>query len=969
MALTAPLDDTTDVNIVSVPTDGGQVRIPDAGLFGAEFARSGPDLLITLSGGPTLHVAEYFTSQVPADLMAPNGAILRGDLVAQLAGPEAPGLYAQDGSAVDTLPIGQVESLEGDAAVVRTDGVRETLTPQSKIFAGDLIETGADGRVSITFVDGTIFTLATQARMVIDELIYDPEGSSNSATFSLIQGGFVFIAGQVAPTGGIELSTPAATMGIRGTTGLINLILENGLVTLEVSLVRDPDGSLGRIDCFDLNGNLIAEIGRTDVKWVISPDRGLAESVERTDLDQASDTVLLAQAVAAFLIASTRVEAGGTFVQLQSIGDAAPETGFEAGAPSEVEADELDEPAGTVPQTAPEAPQEAPTAPVAPPEIEDQGSLEPPEDPLTAPSVTVTGLEDAEEGVVGAIVVDRPETVFAVASAPANGSVELGADGNFVYTPNADFNGQDSFEYEVSEDGGPAEIGTVVVEVAPVNDAPDLPDASLETSEDVALSGFVAGSDVDGDTLSYEVIAQPSGGTVVVQADGAFTYTPLLNFNGNDSFLVEARDGAGGVAQARVTVTVADVNDAPEVTSDETAATGALIEDSELTLASGALQATDPDAGAELTWQGGGDTAFGRFDITEDGAWTYQLDPDAAQGLAAGETVTETTTVTVSDGRGGSAEQLLSVALTGANDGPAIILFPTTGTGAIVAGGDALTAGGQLLATDPDAGAELTWNGGGDTAFGRFEITEDGLWSYRLDPEAAQSLAAGQIAVEHTDVTVSDGLGGTSTQGLTVTVTGINDAPVLDTTEISVFPGLTASGSLAATDPEGGAITFGLAELAQNGHVSLSVDGDYTYQPDAGFTGLDSFKVAITDDAGVGGVSTVFVSVSGSIFPSAQDITLDLSGVGTLQPDPTTPQIAAVLATNDAEDGLASLLDQAFGAEPDTGEASSTDPATALPAAGAAVDAGLAQTLLGGGALAGLPSGDDDPGASTTPSA
>lgn len=970
MALTTPRHDTTDVDIVSVPTGDGQIRIPDAGLFGAEYARSGPDLLITVQGGPTFYVSNYFASQVPADLIAPNGAILRGNLVVHLAGPEAPGLYAQNGNLPEALPIGQVESLEGDAAVVRTDGVREALTSQSKIFAGDLIETGADGRVSVTFVDGTIFTLATQARMVIDELIYDPGGSSNSATFSLIQGGFVFIAGQVAPSGGIDISTPAATMGIRGTTGLINLILENGLVTLEVSLVRDPDGSLGRIDCFDLNGNLIAEIGRTDVKWVISPDRGLAESVERTDLDTVADSVLLTQAVAAFLIASNRVEAGGTFVQLQSIGDAAPETGFEAGTPSEVEANDLDEPTDTAPQTAPEAPPEAPTAPVAPPEIQDQGSLEPPEDPLTAPSVTVTVLEDAEEGVEGTIAVDRPATVFAVASSPSNGSVELSPEGNFVYTPNADFNGQDSFEYEVREEGGPAQTGTVVVEVAPVNDAPDLPDASLETSEDVALSGSVAGSDVDGDTLSYEVVAQPSGGTVAIQTDGAFTYTPVLNFNGTDTFLVEARDGLGGVAQARVTVTVIDVNDAPEVTSGSAAATGALIEDSELLSASGELQANDPDAGATLTWQGGGDTTFGRFEITTDGAWTYRLDPDAAQALAAGQTVTETTIVTVSDERGGSAEQMLSVDLTGANDGPAIILFPATGTGAVVAGSPNPTTGGLVLASDPDSGAELTWGGGGATAFGSFEITEDGTWTYRLDPEAAQSIAAGQIVNETADVTVSDGLGGTSTQTLTVTVTGVNDAPVLDTTEISVFPGLTASGSLAATDPDGDPITFELAELPQNGQVVLTEDGSYSYQPDAGFTGLDSFKVAVTDDAGVGGISTVFVSVSGSVFPSAPDLPLDLSGVSALQPEPATPQITAILTESPPQEDIAALLDQAFGAEPEAPDTPASDPGgTTGPGSDQSADAMFAQTFLGGGALAGLPPGDDDPGATTPPSA
>ena len=81
-----------------------------------------------------------------------------------------------------------------------------------------MVQTGADGKVGITFTDGTAFNLSSNARMVLNEFVYDPNGTSNSTLFSLTKGTFTFIAGKVAKTGDMKIDTPVATMGIRGTT-------------------------------------------------------------------------------------------------------------------------------------------------------------------------------------------------------------------------------------------------------------------------------------------------------------------------------------------------------------------------------------------------------------------------------------------------------------------------------------------------------------------------------------------------------------------------------------------------------------------------------------------------------------------------------------------------------------------------------------------------------------------------------
>src|SRR5258706_13254136 len=97
------------------------------------------------------------------------------------------------------------------------------------VYQGDVVRTGADGRVSINFADGTSFNLSNNANMTLNEFVYDPKGKSNSTLFNLSTGTFTFVAGKIAKTGDMKIDTPVATMGIRGTTPHIE-ISNNGTV-------------------------------------------------------------------------------------------------------------------------------------------------------------------------------------------------------------------------------------------------------------------------------------------------------------------------------------------------------------------------------------------------------------------------------------------------------------------------------------------------------------------------------------------------------------------------------------------------------------------------------------------------------------------------------------------------------------------------------------------------------------------
>lgn len=91
------------------------------------------------------------------------------------------------------------------------------------VYLGDVVLTGADSRVGINFSDGSSFNLSSNARIVLDQYVYEPAGKSNATLFSLAKGTFTFVAGGVAKTGDMKVDTPVATLGIRGTTPHIEI--------------------------------------------------------------------------------------------------------------------------------------------------------------------------------------------------------------------------------------------------------------------------------------------------------------------------------------------------------------------------------------------------------------------------------------------------------------------------------------------------------------------------------------------------------------------------------------------------------------------------------------------------------------------------------------------------------------------------------------------------------------------------
>jgi len=154
-------------------------------------------------------------------------------------------------------------------------------------------------------------------------------------------------------------------------------------------------------------------------------------------------------------------------------------------------------------------------------------------------------------------------------SEPKHGSLAL-QDARFLYNPNQDWYGEDSITYVVNDgDGGVSNVASINLIATPVNDAPIANDINAQMDENKVNGRYkpvtvtLNASDVDGDDLTYVLIASPANGSVGNISNNEIIYTPNQDFNGTDTFTYKANDGAEDSNEATVTVTINPVDDPP----------------------------------------------------------------------------------------------------------------------------------------------------------------------------------------------------------------------------------------------------------------------------------------------------------------------------------------------------------------------------------------------------------------------
>ena len=435
-----------------------------------------------------------------------------------------------------------------------------------------------------------------------------------------------------------------------------------------------------------------------------------------------------------------------------------------------------------------------------------------------ATELTATVAEDSSVDITLAGT-DADGTIMdhAVATSPDNGTL-TGTAPDLQYTPDADFNGADSFTFTVTDDAGAVSApARVSIEVTPVNDAPVAMSQSVAVDEDGAVAIVLAGSDVDGDAVAYQITGAPRHGTLGGD-EPSLIYMPKVDYNGPDSFTFTVTDDAGTVsAPARVSIEVTPVNDAPvamsqSVAVDEDGAVAIVLAGSDVDGNTVSYQVTDNPQHGTL----GGDAP----------SLTYMPEVDFNGP--------DSFTFTVTDDAGAvSAPARVSIEVTPVNDAP--------------------VAMSQSVAVDEDGTVAIVLAGSdvdGDTV--SYQVTDNPRHGTLGGdaPSLTYMPEADYNGPDSLTFRVTDGDGTVSTPAdVSITVTPVNDAPVALAQTVAVASGQAIDIVLEGTDVDGTVDGYEITVAPQHGALSGTAPM-LKYTPEADFTGMDAFTFTVTDDAG-----------------------------------------------------------------------------------------------------------------------
>ena len=194
---------------------------------------------------------------------------------AQPAAPD-PAAPAADAQQAAEEPIGSVATVVGSASVVRNNETTP-LKVKDDIYLNDVVQTGAKSSLGITFSDATTFNLKANSQITIDTYVYEDGGKQNAGIFDVAKGTVAFVAAAVAKTGDMKITTPTATLGIRGTTGLVEVPVgaaANNPNNVAIKLYPDADGRVGRIEVNDRAGARLGFLNQGSSGFAIRPGSG-----------------------------------------------------------------------------------------------------------------------------------------------------------------------------------------------------------------------------------------------------------------------------------------------------------------------------------------------------------------------------------------------------------------------------------------------------------------------------------------------------------------------------------------------------------------------------------------------------------------------------------------------------------------------------------------------------------------------
>jgi len=445
------------------------------------------------------------------------------------------------------------------------------------------------------------------------------------------------------------------------------------------------------------------------------------------------------------------------------------------------------------------------------------------------------------------------------ATDPPHGSAAVQGDGTVLYTPDANYNGADSFSYTINDGTGHTDTGAVAVTVTPAEDAPVAGDDVLVTLSNTPANVAVLAndSDVDGDTLTVTNATAPANGSATIQVDGSITYAPNNGFNGSDGFDYTVSDGNGGTDTGHVAVTVSASNAPPDAVDD----TASVSEDGSVDVDVLAND-SDPDGGG-LTVASVGAAAHGTTSLNGNGTVHYVP--------AANYNGPDSFGYTIKDSVGFTDSATVNVTVGAVNDPPTAVndsvsINEDTPTAINVVGND----------SDVDGDA-LTPIATGGEQLGTVSINGDGTLQYTPPQDYYGS--------DSFSYTVSDGLGGTATATVSVTIAAVNDTPTAFPKSYTTNYATAVTASLTGADVETCDLTFQIVTGPAHGSLGgisnklcvtllppYSDGASVKYTPASGWSGVDTFTYRVRDGVLWSAPATVTVTTTAPVLLHVGDL-------------------------------------------------------------------------------------------------
>ncbi len=487
------------------------------------------------------------------------------------------------------------------------------------------------------------------------------------------------------------------------------------------------------------------------------------------------------------------------------------------------------------------------TSPNHLPTISDIADQSTPEDTAIGPLAFTVGDLETPASALTLSAASSNTSLIPVSSIVFGGS---GANRSVTITPAANQHGQATITITVGDAAGGTAYDSFILTVTPVNDAPVAVNDSYTTNEDAVLSIAAPGvlsndTDVDGNSLTAALMSGASHGTLTLNANGSFVYTPTVNYNGSDSFTYRANDGAANSNVATVNLTVNSVNDAPVAVNDSYSTN----EDVAVTIAAPGVLSNDTDVeGNPLTAVVNSGPTHGTLTLNVNGSFVYTP--------TANYTGSDSFTYRANDGTANSNTATVSLTIHAVNDAPVAMndSYVTTEDAVLT------IATPGVIANDTDVdGDPLTAALAGGVSHGTLTLNANGSFVY--------TPTANYNGSDSFTYRANDGTANSNTATVSLTINHVNHAPVAandsyNTNEDTVLS-IASPGVLSNdTDADGNPLTATLVSGVSHGTLTLNANGSFVYTPTANYNGSDSFTYRANDGTANSNVATVTILIN-----------------------------------------------------------------------------------------------------------